>query len=343
MSPPTSGSVLRYAPVYLFMLLSATTDLSTLGAPIIEEPDTPIISYNRPNVSAQAAIAGVILIPIGLFLCFASTLRARNAEFVLFLSGFIFDGGLIYIIMVNSGVSSSTWLLVGPLLAGIAISFVRIALDDEEDDTGVGFLGPTAMHCFSLWLLGAMPSGLITSKTAQIVVMVVMDVMGLAFVFIPSEYLAASVSCSMTGAFAIITGVDFFARTGYIELADSFINSKSIFDGQDRSHGIHYTFMILIVFLAVAGIAIQRIYGDKEFTFGNDSSGLVRSFIVVVILCLWICFLPPYLMYLIVHNWGNICDGFCMRCCFCVPTVVRKCCCCGGGRKHSLDYGYDSD
>ncbi|KAF9359380.1 hypothetical protein BGX34_008409 [Mortierella sp. NVP85] len=270
MSALTSALMLRHAPVYLLVLFSTTANLLTLGAPVADVSDNNghslSNSHYRPNVSAPAAIAGAILIFTGLFLCFAATSRYSNKEYIFCLSGFLYNGCLIYIAMVNSGVRTSASLLAGPLFGGFLLGILRIA---QAEEIGAGVLGPIAMHCFSLWLLGVTPSGLITSKTVQIVVMVILDTMGLMFGLIPSDRLAASISCSMIGAYTFFAGIDFFARTGYIELADSFMNSKSVFDGQDRSHGIHYMFVGLIILTAITGTVIQRIFGDEDFQLGS--------------------------------------------------------------------------
>jgi hypothetical protein len=173
--------------------------------------------------------------------------------------------------------------------------------------------------------------------------MVILDFLGLTFDIIPSDQLAAAVSCSMIGAYAVFTGVDFFARTGYIELADSFINSKSDFNGQDRSHDIHHMFTILIVLLAIAGTVFQRIYGDRKFTFDKDGRRNAEFCCWALFMSFDLALLSLLTLWFVVAHWDKFCDVLCMCFCPCVPRSVRKCCCCGGGEKLSLDHGYDSE
>ncbi|KAI8361614.1 hypothetical protein B0O80DRAFT_438038 [Mortierella sp. GBAus27b] len=229
--------------------------------------------------------------------------------------------------MANIGVKIPVWLLLGPLLGGCLLGGFRMIRPP-----GAEVLGPIAIHCFSLWLLGLRPSGLITSKAGQIALMVVLDLMGFMFVFIPSEHVAAAVGFSMLGAYTFFAGTDFFARSGFVKLADTFINSKSIFEASERSHGTHYTYTTLIVLTAIAGVYVQLRWGDKEFSFDKPRKKLT------VLKVFW-----HGLKALIFCGMDNIsccgvedltCENFCGICCYCIPMPIRRCCCCGIGVPH---------
>ncbi|KAF9362987.1 hypothetical protein BGX34_005119 [Mortierella sp. NVP85] len=277
MSTPISRSALRCVPVYLLILLSIIIQLLTLAAPIEEkksDSDKNLSQGNRPSkVSAPAGIAGAFLIIIGLFLCFGATIaKPKLAEnFVVFLVGFFFFANFTYITMANVGVKAAVWLLVGPLLVGCFLGGLRMLKRPGKE-----VLGPIAIHCFSLWILSMRRGGLITSGVAQTIVLVLLDVMGFMFVFL-TDAMAAMVGFSMLGAYIFIAGTDFFARSGFLQQADSIINSKNDYDPTGRSGGAHSAMLSMIAILAIAGFAVQFKWGDREFKFDENRKEVERG------------------------------------------------------------------
>ncbi|KAF9921163.1 hypothetical protein BGZ65_010597, partial [Modicella reniformis] len=170
----------------------------------------------------------------GTFLCSFATHKFKDAKYKkisLFLIGFYFYGGITYIAMVNLGVSSGAWLLVGSLSAAIILGSLRMIKPFKP--AGAELLGPLTMHCAILWTLSWKPGGLFASKLAQGLMFGVLDVLGFAFVFIHGEQAdqaAAGIGFPVLGAYVLGAGVDFFARTGFLQHADWFMNTKSDFD-----------------------------------------------------------------------------------------------------------------
>ncbi|KAK3828923.1 MAG: hypothetical protein J3Q66DRAFT_395147 [Benniella sp.] len=275
MSTPISRSALRCIPIYLLILLSIITQLLTLAAPIEEkksDSDKELSQGNRPSkVSAPAGIAGAFLIIIGLFLCFGATVVKPAKKFVVFLVGFFFFANLTYITMANVGVKAAVWLLVGPLLVGCFLGGLRMFKRPGKE-----VLGPIAIHCFSLWILSMRRGGLITSGVAQTIVLVLFDVMGFMFVFL-TDAMAAKVGFSMLGAYTFIAGTDFFARSGFLQQADSIINSKNDYDPTGRSEGAHGAMLSMIAILAIAGFAVQFKWGNPEFKFDKNRKEVERG------------------------------------------------------------------
>ncbi|KAG0006961.1 hypothetical protein BGZ65_001167 [Modicella reniformis] len=294
MPTATSCLIRRRIHLYLLVVLSILIHFSAFGAPTKKEPKKP--RPERPpgetiffpeRITAPAAIAGVIMIITGFFLCFFATMnistrlartqerltriQAQYRKATAFLIGFYLFGGIAYIIMVNLGVSSATWLFVGSLLAAIVFGSLRMI--KPFNPPGAELLGPLAMHCLVLLILGGIPGGVVASKLYQVIMFVVLDVLGITFIFFYGkhrDHIAGSIGFPILGAYALVAGMDFFARTGFLQHADWFMNTQSDFDPKILAKitvGRYFIPIGLIAGLAGIGLYLQFTKGSEEYRF----------------------------------------------------------------------------
>lgn len=183
------------------------------------------------RISIPGVIAGVFMFFTGLYLCLVATLFTRFKKGAIFLIGFYFYGNITYLIMVNAGVTSEWGIFVGTILVGTLLGVFRLFYFRRP---GAELLGPIALHCLGLWLLCIRPGGLIPNRLHQIALLVVLNVVGFAFIFMKTDHISASAGFSVLGAFVAVAGADFIARTGFVQQADAFVNSKSDFNSADN-------------------------------------------------------------------------------------------------------------
>ncbi|KAG0006962.1 hypothetical protein BGZ65_001168, partial [Modicella reniformis] len=163
--------------------------------------------------------------------------------------------------MSNLGVSSGTWLLVGTLLAATILGGLRLF-----KPPGAEVLGPLAMHCITLWILSWKPGGLVTSGLGKSLMFGILDVLGFMFVYIPDHAVAGAICFPVLGAYTFIAGIDFFTRTGFLQHADTFVNTKSNFDPKilaEITATRYYLPIGLIAALTVLGIIVQLTWGNE--------------------------------------------------------------------------------
>ncbi|KAG0244830.1 hypothetical protein BGX31_008507 [Mortierella sp. GBA43] len=255
MAAPTLRSLLQSLPIYFLLLTIILSNLMILGlgAPTKPSPggdkpkdppkvDNYTLDPNRSydglsGMSIPGAIGGVFMIITGLFLCFGATILPKYDKnyslAVSFLTGFYFYGDVIYIIMVNAGVTAGFGLLVGTALIAALISGLRLRLPALRP-CGPELIGIVGLQFLGLWVLCIKPGGLIPSRMAQIGILAALSVLGFPFIFFPTDHISASAGAPPLGAFVAVAGADFFARTGFVQQAESFINSRSTFNSPDN-------------------------------------------------------------------------------------------------------------
>lgn len=211
------------------------------------------------NLTVQGAIAGVILIILGLFLCFFG---ARFFRVTMFLIGFYFFGNITYVAMANGGVSSSTLLLVISIIVGIVGGLLMVCCSR----LGVAVLGALALYSLGLWILGWKSGGLITSSVGRGIFLAVLVIVGFIIGFI-REHETVIVGTAILGAYSFVAGVDFFARTGFIQQTNSFINSKTNIDNRVGTvSGSQIALLVTFIVLALLGMFVQfRWWGRRTF------------------------------------------------------------------------------
>ncbi|KAF9100614.1 hypothetical protein BGX27_000319 [Mortierella sp. AM989] len=211
------------------------------------------------NITIQGGIAGAILIVLGLILCFFG---ARFFRVTMFLIGFYFFANLAYVGMANGGVRSSTLLLVISIVVGILGGLLLVCCSR----LGVAVLGALALYTLGLWILGWKSGGVITSSTGRGIFLGVLAVIGFIVGFI-REHETVIVGTALVGAYSVVAGIDFYAQTGFLNEANSFINSKSRIDQRVGSmSGAEYGLLAAFIVLALLGMLVQfKYWGRRTF------------------------------------------------------------------------------
>ncbi|KAG0224732.1 hypothetical protein BGW42_004930 [Actinomortierella wolfii] len=278
MARSTITRLLSSLPVLFFFYLCTFCSFFTSAAPI----DTSLKAPRRPdgdgnmdlrdgpyNLTAQSAIAGVILIICGLLLCFFGY---RLFHLTMFLVGFYLLGNVTYIAMANAGVTSQTLLLVISLIIGIIGGLLLLCCSR----LGVAILGALALYSLGLWILGWRHGGTITTDTGRGIFLGVLAVVGfLLGCFREREVVI--IGSAIVGAYSFVIGVDMFARTGFTASADRFINSKSTLEWRvSRLSGGEIALLVTFIVMALAGMILQwsawrrrTFYPDNTGPYGN--------------------------------------------------------------------------
>ncbi|KAF9186656.1 hypothetical protein BGZ51_001844 [Haplosporangium sp. Z 767] len=266
---PRGPSPARSVTIYLLMVLSTLLNFMTNAAPISTSLKAPKDDANDflgnardgpYNISVQAGIAGGILIVFGLILCFFGV---RFFRVCIFLIGFYFFGNISYIGMANGGVTNSTLLLVVSIVVGILGGLLLVCCSR----LGVAVLGALALYSLGLWILGWKSGGIITSSTGRAILLGVLAVVGFILGFI-REHETVIVGSAIVGAYSVIVGIDMFAHTGFVQEANSFINSKNSIDDRVNRDLTWQEYALLGGFIAMAllGMAVQfRMWGRRNF------------------------------------------------------------------------------
>lgn len=264
-SSSRARSNFQYAPIYLLILLSTLTNLLVSAAPVLKKPSDDVnnvlnqASDGPYNITVQAGIAGAILILAGFLLCFFGY---RLFHTTMFLIGFYFFGNVSYIGMANGGVTNSTWLLVISVVVGILGGLLLVCCSR----LGVAVLGALALYTLGLWILGWKSGGLITSSTGRAILLGVLAAVGFIFGFIREREMVI-IGSALVGAYSFVLGIDMFAHTGFVNQADSFINSKNNIDNRvGNLDWKQYALLAAFIVMALLGIAVQfRTWGRRTF------------------------------------------------------------------------------
>ncbi|KAG0032722.1 hypothetical protein BGZ81_010230 [Podila clonocystis] len=260
---PRARNNLRCAPIYLLMVISTMINLMTSAAPVTNPNDdnnsvTDTVRDGPYNITVQAGIAGAIMIIAGFLLCFFGY---RLFHVTMFLIGFYFFGNISYIGMVNGGVTSETLLLVISIVVGILGGLLLICCSR----LGVAILGALALYSLGLWILGWKSGGIITSRVGRGILLGVLAVVGF-FIGLCRERETVIVGSALVGAYSFVAGVDMFAHTGFVNQADSFINSKNNIDNRVAFDAKQYALLATFIVMALLGMAIQfRAWGRRRF------------------------------------------------------------------------------
>jgi hypothetical protein len=253
--------MMRCAPIYLLIFLSALINLFTAyAAPIKDDGNAIDKARAGPyNISVQAGIAGAILIITGLILCFFGI---RFFRVCMFLIGFYFFGNITYIGMANGGVTSETLLLIVSIVVGIIGGLLLVCCSR----LGVAILGALALYSLGLWILGWKSGGVITSSAGRGIFLAVLVILGFILGFV-REHETVIVGSAILGAYAFVAGVDLYAHTGFIQQTNSFINSKANIDNRVGTvSGEQIALLVTFIVLALLGMAVQfRMWGRRNF------------------------------------------------------------------------------
>ncbi|KAJ1978791.1 hypothetical protein H4R33_005888, partial [Dimargaris cristalligena] len=222
------ASLVLWASVYFTEVkLAAATALAGVEPRASSiPPDLP-----RPPLMGDQVAAGVFFLLFGLYYYFFLAVRRPHGGHgdLLFLTGFLILSLLVYYVCIKvrpaaaSDMARRAIYLVISLLLGLVGGFVYLAfLPDIPSRFGVGGL---AGFAWAMVLLALCDNGLLEANAARgVFIATWATFLGtLAAVVVPEPALA--VSTAVTGAYLLVLGVDFFARTGFKEHLTAFTHA----------------------------------------------------------------------------------------------------------------------
>jgi hypothetical protein len=213
----------------------------------LTERDVPNPQNGPYNLEVHGIILGVILIVLGLFLCFFGY---RFFHITMFIIGFYFFANVTYIAMANAGVTSNTLLLVISIVVGIIGGLIVVCCSR----LGAALLGALAGYVLALWILAWGHNGTLTTHEGQAILIIVLAVVGfiLGFIFLRHTVIFGS---ALVGSYSTMIGIDMFAHTGFAQSAELFVNSNSQFE-YNLTWEI-YLMLAAFIVLFLLGVAFQ--------------------------------------------------------------------------------------
>ncbi|KAG0244828.1 hypothetical protein BGX31_008505 [Mortierella sp. GBA43] len=250
----------------------------TLGAPVPEAKDSSsegALSKVRDgpyNISVEGGIVGAVLIIFGFILCFFGI---RFFRLTMFLIGFYFFANITYVAIANAGVTSAAWLI---LIVSIVAGTIGGLLLVFCSRLGVALLGALALYSLGLWILGWKSGGVIESTTGRAILLAALAIVGFILGFV-REHDTVIIGTAILGAYSLIAGVDFYAHTGFVDQADSFINSKSNINNRGGTMSVsQYALLGVFILLVLIGIIVQfRSWGQREFRSNEKETIIITE------------------------------------------------------------------
>ncbi|KAF9433814.1 Mitochondrial distribution and morphology protein 12 [Entomortierella beljakovae] len=193
------------------------------------------------DIILQYEMTGVILIALGLFLCFFGY---RVYRFILPVIVFGSLGSLVYYGMTSAGVTSRTLMLSTTIAVGI-IGKIILVFSSRLKDVIFRIL---AMIVLGLWVLVWKYGGAITDNTSRTALLLFLAVLGL-HLGLSREKEIAIVGSTILGAYSFVIGIDKYTHTGFSARGDSFLNSN-------KTIGV-YILSGTFIAMALLGMIIQ--------------------------------------------------------------------------------------
>jgi len=235
------------------------------------------LSVNAQNMGAgdpnakltpHEIVAGIILIVTGLIFCFFGR---RVYRLTLFLIGFYIGTIIAWIALTNGeptggfkGTASQTIILIVSLAIGFIVGLIFMCCSS----VAIWLLGALAGYAFALFILAWRSDGLIQSKAGRIIFIIVLTILGLLLACFFKNTLII-LGTAFIGAYAIILGIDLFAKTGFSQSVGAFM---------DGNHNTTYTtntkvYLMLagMIGFFIVGSIFQFRYHKNHFGPGDGS------------------------------------------------------------------------
>ncbi|KAF0528300.1 hypothetical protein F8M41_013203 [Gigaspora margarita] len=260
--------------IYLALLFGALSSIIDIvnAADIpnpndISNPNDTINQYTQNTsgpLTPHAIVVGIILICTGVIYCFFGK---RVYRLTLFLIGFYIGAAATWMAFTNtqpsqgiSGTSNPTIILLVSLAAGLILGLLFICIAE----VAIWLLGALAGYLFALYILSFASNGLIQTHDGRIIFIIVCTIVGLLLTccFFDTIIIVAT---AFIGAYAIIFGVDMFARTGFSQSVVSFLNEN----GQYETNTKIYIMLGALVVTFILGVLFQLRSQNEKFWPGG--------------------------------------------------------------------------
>ncbi|RKP08312.1 hypothetical protein THASP1DRAFT_29886 [Thamnocephalis sphaerospora] len=216
----------------------------------------------------QSIAAAVIFIVIGFLFCFFGY---RLFRVTLFLVGFCVAGLLAFAVCTNvaplDGTDGDDKRRTIYLAVSVAVGFVGGLICMCLWSVGVFLIGALGGVMAALYILALAPEGLIHSGIWRGVFIAVFALVG-ALLTLKFERPVIIVGTSLSGAFALGLGIDFFAHTNLGTAVSDFLSSRTNYHAETKT----YIMLGGIALLAIIGMVVQFRFFTGSFRRGKAVS-----------------------------------------------------------------------
>lgn len=230
---------------------------------IAQSPDAP-----GGKLTAHAIIVGIILILTGIIFCFFGR---RVYRITLFLIGFYIGAIITWIAFTNGVGTSSTATHTIALIVSLAVGFVVGLIFMICSTVAIWFLGALAGYVLAMFILSWASGGVIHSKPGRIIFIIILILIGLIVACCFKNPLIIF-GTALIGAYAIILGIDMFARTGFAQSVSAFMDGNH--DTNYETNTKVYIMLVAMVVLFILGSLFQyRYFRAHHFGPGDGTVG----------------------------------------------------------------------
>lgn len=199
----------------------APAESSSVSVTGLHKRETGVSYPAYTKITVEGSVFAVLMILTGLVICFFGH---RLLKVTLFFAGFYLGSLIGYSILNNVNNSLPLW---GQLLIIIAFGLVFALLASFLFKLGLALLGALFGISIALFINSWRSGGLIKSDWGIILFLCLMAIAG-AILILYLQYPLIILATAVLGAFLTMMGIDFFARTGYVQ------NMGVIFSGSNQ-------------------------------------------------------------------------------------------------------------
>ncbi|KAI8593386.1 hypothetical protein BDZ88DRAFT_404502 [Geranomyces variabilis] len=243
---------------------SATSDEGAVG-------DFGAFNDKVRKINLYSSIGAAILIATGLIFVFSGH---QTFKLILWIAGFYLGAVFSYVLLTaiesrghDFGGSRNLYFFIITLIVGVAIGTLFVCIWK----LGLIAVGAALGFTISMLVLSLAKDGVITQGTGRTIFIAALTIVGAVAVLF-AERPILIIGTAVTGAFAVVWGVDVFTRAGLVEATNMFLA------GQGEYTPDKWVYLELggAVALALVGIAVQwHGHRTKERRHNHkDSSGM---------------------------------------------------------------------
>ncbi|KAJ3179788.1 hypothetical protein HDU87_002356 [Geranomyces variabilis] len=245
---------------------SAASDDGAVG-------DFGAINDKIRKINLYSSIGAAILIATGLIFVFSGH---QTFKLILWIAGFYLGAVFSYVVLTaiesrghSFGSSRDLLFFIITLVIGIAIGTLFVCIWK----LGLIAVGAALGFTISMLVLSLAKDGVITQGTGRAIFIAALTIIGAVAVLF-AERPILIIGTAVTGAFAVVWGVDVFTRAGLVEATNQFLSGT----GEYTPDKWVYLELGGAVLLALVGIAVQwrghRVKESRHKNHHNSSNGM---------------------------------------------------------------------
>ncbi|KAK9762638.1 hypothetical protein K7432_011443 [Basidiobolus ranarum] len=207
-------------------------------------------------IQVQTSIIAVLMIIAGFVLCFWGQ---RLFPLMLFIAGFMVFGFIAYVSCIEISPPVPTLQSPPNLVIGVVVGLIGGYLFRRFWTLGVLAIGALAGFALAMFILSLGNGFLISSSIGRTIFVILCVVVGVVLMWFFEKH-TLIIGSAFFGAYLLVSGIDYFIRTGFAQHIYGFLRG-----GSYATSGKVYAMIATWVVLAIIGAAIQyRTYKPWE-------------------------------------------------------------------------------